>query len=92
MHALVESGSITKYFKYPKGFTLGDFEEIIDNPWNKDTQAINLNPLGKIKPLSLKVFVNLMIIKNYLLLICLLTNMSLVIIIITKQNLKENSC
>ena len=26
MHALVESGSITKYFKYPKGFTLGDLQ------------------------------------------------------------------
>ena len=25
-----------------------NFEEIIDNPWNKDTQTINLNPLGKI--------------------------------------------
>ena len=25
-----------------------DFEEITDNPWNKDTQSINLNPLGKI--------------------------------------------
>ena len=24
-----------------------NFEEIIDNPWNKDTQTINLNPLGK---------------------------------------------
>ena len=30
-----------------------NFEEIIDNPWNKDTQAINLNPLGKIPILLL---------------------------------------
>jgi len=26
MYALVESGSITKYFNYPKGFTLGDLQ------------------------------------------------------------------
>ena len=25
-----------------------NFEEIIDNPWNKDTLTISLNPLGKI--------------------------------------------
>ena len=26
MYALVESGTITKYFNYPKGFTLGDLQ------------------------------------------------------------------
>jgi len=26
MHALVESGTITKYFSYPRGFTLGDLQ------------------------------------------------------------------
>ena len=30
MYALVESGSITKYFNYPKGFTLGDLQYSAD--------------------------------------------------------------
>jgi len=30
MYALVESGTITKYFNYPKGFTLGDLQYSAD--------------------------------------------------------------
>ena len=45
MYALVESGTITKYFNYPKGFTLGDNQYSADvfTKWTKaERQAIGL--------------------------------------------------
>ena len=45
MYALVESGTITKYFNYPKGFTLGDNQYSADvfTKWTKaEREAIGL--------------------------------------------------
>ena len=45
MYALVESGTITKYFNYPKGFTLGDNQYSADvfTKWTKsEKQAIGI--------------------------------------------------
>jgi hypothetical protein len=45
MYALVESGNITKYFNYPKGFTLGDNQYSADvfTKWTKaEREAIGL--------------------------------------------------
>ena len=45
MYALVESGNITKYFNYPKGFTLGDNQYSADvfTKWTKaEKEAIGL--------------------------------------------------
>jgi len=45
MYALVESGTITKYFNYPKGFTLGDNQYSADvfTKWTKaEKEAIGL--------------------------------------------------
>ena len=45
MYALVESGTITKYFNYPKGFTLGDLQYPADifMKWSvEEKQAIGI--------------------------------------------------
>jgi len=45
MYALVESGTITKYFSYPKGFTLGDlqYSKDIFTKWSKaEKEAIGI--------------------------------------------------
>ena len=45
MYALVESGTITRYFNYPKGFTLGDNQYSADvfTKWTKaERQAIGI--------------------------------------------------
>ena len=45
MHALVESGTITKYFNHPKGFTLGDLQYPADifTKWStEEKQAIGI--------------------------------------------------
>ena len=45
MYALVESGTITKYFSYPKGFTLGDLQypKDIFTKWSKlELEAIGI--------------------------------------------------
>jgi hypothetical protein len=46
MYALVESGTITKYFNYPKGFTLGDLQYSADifTKWSvEEKQAIGVH-------------------------------------------------
>ena len=46
MYALVESGTITKYFNYPKGFTLGDLQYSADifTKWSvEEKQAIGIH-------------------------------------------------
>ena len=46
MYALVESGTITKYFNYPKGFTLGDLQYPADifTKWSvEEKQAIGIH-------------------------------------------------
>ena len=45
MHALVESGTITKYFNHPKGFTLGDLQYPADifTKWSvEEKEAIGI--------------------------------------------------
>ena len=45
MYALVESGTITKYFNYPKGFTLGDLQYPADifTKWSvEEKEAIGI--------------------------------------------------
>ena len=45
MYALVESGSITKYFNNPKGFTLGDLQYPADifTKWSvEEKEAIGI--------------------------------------------------
>ena len=45
MHALVESGTITKYFNNPKGFTLGDLQYPADifTKWSvEEKEAIGI--------------------------------------------------
>ena len=46
MYALVESGTITKYFNYPKGFTLGDLQYPADifTKWSvEEKEAIGIH-------------------------------------------------
>ena len=48
MYALVESGTITKYFNYPKGFTLGDLQYPADlfMKWSvKEKEAIGIHEI-----------------------------------------------
>ena len=48
MYALVESGTITKYFNHPKGFTLGDLQYPADifTKWStEEKQAIGIHEI-----------------------------------------------